>query len=273
MSPALRRRFFHLTGTERWRVTGDWLVEFAGRNLVLPLRRDFPLAWAAAVAFHGYDPELHELYRTLVKGASPPRVFFDVGASYGLHSLRLLAHGAHVVSFEPNPECHPFFVACCRANGVVPELVPAAVGARTGTATLTVPCGRSYLGSIVPGVLDAWGSNVVRFVVPLTSLDRFVAQCGIVPDLLKIDVEGGERDVLAGARGLLAGARPMVIFESWPSVAARRSIFAVLTELGYRVHVVAPGRRAAGLTCEEFVVSPASNFVARPVVRGASVAA
>ena len=60
---------------------------------MLPLRRDFPLAWTAAVGFHGYDPELHDMYTRLVKSAFPPRVFFDVGASYGLHSLRLLAHG------------------------------------------------------------------------------------------------------------------------------------------------------------------------------------
>src|SRR5687768_488565 len=68
LSPAGRQRFFHLTCDENWRVAGDWLVDFAGRDLVLPLRRDFPLAWTAAVGFHGYDPELHELYASLVTG-------------------------------------------------------------------------------------------------------------------------------------------------------------------------------------------------------------
>jgi FkbM family methyltransferase len=268
MSPALRRRFFHLTCNENWRVAGDWLVDFAGRNLVLPLRRGFPLAWMAAVGFHGYDPELHDIYTRLVRSASPPRVFFDVGANYGLHSLRLLAHGARVISFEPNPECHAFFVECCRANGVSPDIVAAAVGARAGWATLTVPVGRSYLGSIVPGVQAQWGREVVSFRVPLTSLDGFAAERGVVPDLVKIDVDGGELDVLHGARGLLASARPVVIFESWPSAAERRDMFDVLTAHGYRIHDVVVGGRRAALTCEQFLASPATNFVARPALVG-----
>ena len=95
-------------------------------------------------------------------GPAPPRVFFDVGASYGLHSLRLLAHGVRVVSFEPNPECHDFFRDCCRANELSPDIVPAAVGAEEGWARLFVPVGRSYLGSIAPGAHEGWGPASCR---------------------------------------------------------------------------------------------------------------
>lgn len=264
LSPALRRRFFHLTCEEHWRVAGDWLVDFAGRNLVLPLRRDFPLAWTAAVGFHGYDPELHELYTSLVTSSSPPKVFFDVGANYGLHSLRLLAHGVRVVSFEPNPECHRFFLECCHANGLSPEIVPIAVGADTGWATLTVPVDRSYLGSIVPGVSERWEGDVTRFDVPLTSLDHFVAERRVVPDLVKIDVEGGELDVLHGAEGLLAHACPVVIFESWPSPLERRLLFDLFDTLGYSVHEAAVDRQNSALSSTRFLECPGTNFVARP---------
>jgi FkbM family methyltransferase len=274
LSPALRQRFFYLTCDESWRVAGDWLVDFAGRNLVLPLRRDFPLAWTAAVGFHGYDPELHELYTSLVTGVSPPRVFFDVGANYGLHSLRLLAHGVRVVSFEPNPECHRFFVECCRANGLVPEIVPAAVGAETGWATLMVPVGRSYLGSIVPDVFARWETPVMRLGVPLTSLDEFAAERRVMPDLVKIDVEGAELSVLQGAQGLLAEARPVVIFESWRSAAERGRLFELFAALGYTVHDAAAERRGCALSLAGFLACPGSNFVAqsaRPGARRADV--
>lgn len=265
LSPALRQRFFHLTCQESICVEGAWWVDFAGRDLVLPLRRDFPLAWTAAVGFHGYDPELHELYASLVTGPSPPRVFFDVGANYGLHSLRMLAHGVRVVSFEPNPECHPFFLECCQANGLVPEIVPAAVGAGTGRATLMVPAGRSYLGSIIRGVAERWGERVTTLGVPLTSLDHFVAERGIVPDLVKIDVEGGELDVLDGARRLLARARPIVVFESWTSAWDRRLVFDLFAALGYGLEEAGHGRRHHPLRLAAFLESPGVNFVAMPL--------
>lgn len=248
-------------------MAGDWLVDFAGRNLVLPLRRDFPLAWMAAVGFHGYDPELHELYACLVTSPSPPRVFFDVGANYGLHSLRLLAHGVRVVSFEPNPECHRFFLECCRANGLAADIVPAAVGTGTGWARLTVPVGRSYLGSIVPDVYARWAAPVTSLDVPLTSLDHFAAERRLVPDLVKIDVEGGELGVLHGAEGLLAQARPIVIFESWPAPGERRRLFDLLAALGYTLHEAAAERRGRGLSVADFLGCPGTNFVARPLPR------
>ena len=264
LSPSLRQRFFYLTYDEAWRVAGDWLVDFAGRNLVLPLRRDFPLAWMAAVGFHGYDPELHELYTSLVTGPSPPRVFFDVGANYGLHSLRLLAHGVRVVSFEPNPECHRFFVECCRANGLVPEIVPAAVGAGTGWTTLMIPVGRSYLGSIVPDVSARWETPMMRLGVPLTSLDEFAAERRVMPDLVKIDVEGAELSVLQGGQGLLARAKPVVIFESWRSAAERGRLFDLFAVLDYSVHEAAAERRGCALSLGAFLACPSTNFVAQP---------
>jgi FkbM family methyltransferase len=264
LSLRLRQRFFHLTHDEGWRVAGNWRVDFAGRVLVLPLRRDFPLAWTAAAAFHGYDPELHQLYAALVRSPVPPRVFFDVGASYGLHSLRLLAHGAQVVSFEPNPECHEFFLDCCHANGLSPEIVPAAVGAEPGTATLTAPVGRSYLGSIVPGVDARWGAEVMRLTVPVISLDSFVAARGLTPDLVKIDVEGGDLAVLHGARGVLASARPVVILESWPVPRERHDLLDLFAALGYTVHEVTMAGPGPALARERFLSCRRTNFVAWP---------
>jgi FkbM family methyltransferase len=121
-----------------------------------------------------------------------------------------------VVSFEPNPECHEFFLDCCHANGLSPEIVPAAVGAEPGTATLTAPVGRSYLGSIVPGVDARWGAEVMRLTVPVISLDSFVAACGLTPDLVKIDVEGGELDVIDGLQRTLKRSAPYVFCEVLP---------------------------------------------------------
>lgn len=46
--------------------------------------------------------------------------------------------------------------------------------------------------------------------VGIVTLDRFIRNEGWRPDLLKIDVEGFEREVLEGASGVLREAKPLL---------------------------------------------------------------
>jgi FkbM family methyltransferase len=263
-----KRRFFYACFDLACAVEGPWIVDFAGRRLVLPLHRDFELAWIAATGFHGYDTEVHEFYEALVRGPWPPRVFYDVGASYGLHSLKLLAHGVRVVSFEPNPACHAFLATCCGRNHLEMDLRAVAVGAGGGSVTLRVPRGRSWLGTTAAPVAERWGRQVEveTHRVPQVTLDQ-VAQAGqLVPDLIKIDTEGSELAVLAGARAILEHARPLLLLESWPERAARIELFEALASRRYRLHALRFATPpSAALSLEAFVDSPATNFAARPI--------
>ena len=49
--------------------------------------------------------------------------------------------------------------------------------------------------------------------VPVVSLDELVASGGRAPNLIKIDVEGGEMEVLRGGAKLFATKRPLIIAE------------------------------------------------------------
>ena len=267
LSPAQKRRFFYAFLDGAYPVEGDWIVDFAGRPIRLPLRRDFSLSWCAAIGFHGYDAEIHDLYERLATGAHRPRVFFDVGASYGLHSLRWLVHGVRTVSFEPNPACHAWFRECCERNGVQPEIHGVAVADNAGTAELAVPGEAPYEATIVSEVRAGWvGRRDVHLcIVPQISLDDFVAEHGVRPDLVKIDTEGGERLVISGARDVLERARPLVVFESWPGSADRPTIFALLESVGYRIEPLGgPSCPAAPLSRDGFCAAAVMNFLARP---------
>jgi FkbM family methyltransferase len=267
LGPAARRRFYYLCFDETCRVEGPWSVDFAGRRLILPLHRDFPLAWVFALGFDGYDPEIHALYETLVRGPRPPRVFFDVGASYGLHSLRFLAHGVRTVSFEPNATCHPFLVECCARNGLVPEIYAVAVGARVGMVQLAVPGHQTYLGTVVDSVKSAWQDrrDVTIRTVPQVTLDGFAADHGVLPDLIKIDAEGSELAVLEGAGRVLQRARPMVVLESWPDLEQRTALFTRLARHDYVVKALpCVPDTGGGLDLPAFLQCPAINFLAQP---------
>jgi hypothetical protein len=56
--------------------------------------------------------------------------------------------------------------------------------------------------------------------VPGIALDDFIASGGPVPQLIKIDVEGGEYEVLRGGTNLFAKGRPLIIVEVHHSRAA-----------------------------------------------------
>lgn len=262
-----KRRFYYAFFDEGWRVEGRWLVDFAGRTLILPLHLDFAPSWTAAIGFHGYDLEVHQLYEALLTSPRRPRVFFDVGANYGLHSLQLLAAGARVFSFEPNPACHPWFLECCRANGLRAEIQAVAVGDRPGSVELAVPDGRTYMGTVVSSVRAGWnpGTLVKTLRVPQVTLDDVIALRGLTPDLVKIDTEGSDLAVLRGASTLLGTARPIVAFESWVGGPERGELFSLLAEAGYEIEPLrVPYREEGELERSAFLASTATNFVARP---------
>src|SRR5262249_61632270 len=48
-----KRRFFHAFGEMEYPVAGGGRLDFAGRTILLPLRREFPLSWPAAPPLPG----------------------------------------------------------------------------------------------------------------------------------------------------------------------------------------------------------------------------
>lgn len=135
--------------------------------------------------------------------------FYDVGANVGFLTLvgaRALGPTGQVVAFEPSSRN----AATLRHN--VPlkrlwwvEIVEAAVG--DGPRTVTFAAGDSdQTGHLVT---DAAGGTTVAVV----SIDAWLSTGRRPPDVVKIDVEGGEQAILDGALTLLTKYRPIVICE------------------------------------------------------------
>jgi FkbM family methyltransferase len=121
---------------------------------------------------------------------------------------RFLVHGARVLAFEPNPECHRGFRAWCAANRVVCELEAVAVGERAGTAVLAVPEGRTYLGSTNPHVRRRWPEATVRtLTVTQVALDD------VVKEQLVFGLYGAGSRIYAWVNGPEPGSRAWQIRE------------------------------------------------------------
>lgn len=162
----------------------------------------------------------------------PDTVAVDVGAAGGAHLLavaRGLGPDGRVVGVEPRPGSLRALRWVVRAAGVADRvtLVGAALGAAPGRTALRVPIVPTR--AHVPGS-GAAGRGGAAFPwapartidVPVRTLDEVVAAHGLGRvDLLKLDVEGAEREVLAGGRDTLARSRPVLLVEAHDAMQAR----------------------------------------------------
>jgi FkbM family methyltransferase len=188
------------------------------------------MRWRVGSSVHGcwighYEREKQRIVRELVK---PGMLALDIGANAGFYSLAFARLGARVIAFEPaaeNAEALRFHVA---ANNLPVEVHQVAVSDCIGTA-------RFNLGPhLSMGKIDPAGETVIA----TTTLDAL----GLKPDVVKIDVEGGELAALRGARDLLAERRTTWLV-ALDDPAKRAECLALLS--GYRIHEFAPGEIAA----------------------------
>jgi FkbM family methyltransferase len=113
-----------------------------------------------------------------------------------------------VHSFEPNPESASRLRRNVLLNAEADVLVrQTAVGARPGETTVTWTPEDSDLAS----TREAAGTAVhgaAEKRVPVTTLDAYASENQLAHvDVLKLDVEGGEEEVLEGSIELLSGGR------------------------------------------------------------------
>ncbi len=145
--------------------------------------------------------------RRIVDHLEPGDVVYDVGANIGFVSLVVAAHldgpSASVHCFEPEPRNFESLVRNIGLNGPEGRVVPhrLALGSEAGEAELFVRGGpgEGRHSTVSPGRSD----RSIR--VPISTVSEVVDQLAPAPNVLKIDVEGGEGRVLAGMGPWLDG--------------------------------------------------------------------
>lgn len=186
--PILRRVYFALVALLRPGVVaiGPWTVYFhRGDNAISHALRN------AGV----YEPFELELIESLLEAGD---CAVDVGANIGLHTLAMsVACGERgtVLSLEPDPGNVALLAQNLEVNGCKNvELLPIAAGDRSQTLEL-------FLNSDNRGDHRLYdpGDGRPSITVQTERLDRVLSDRRILPALIKIDVQGWERNVLRGA--------------------------------------------------------------------------
>lgn len=140
--------------------------------------------------------------------------FVDVGANIGIYSIRYGARFERTFTVEANPLTFDILKANLSLADVG-TVTPICSGAsdRQGTASLQVPTA-GLLGWARLGEDIDWQARSVT--IPVAPLDDLLDAQGPRSrvSLMKIDVEGHERQVLLGARRILERDAPVVFYEA-----------------------------------------------------------
>lgn len=189
---------------------------YAGRVLWGPgrgMKLTFNLLDHPALLLGRYEPHVVAAMRRHIRAGS---TVYDIGANIGyLTALAArLAGTGHVVAFEPDPANAELLQRNIRQNRLANvEVEPRAVTC-DGRPIQLATYAYSLVNHIVSGTQPA-ASDARVLTGESVALDTFVYEEGHqAPGVIKIDVEGAEREVLAGAERVLREARPVVVAET-----------------------------------------------------------
>ena len=163
----------------------------------------------------GYEPETTAFLRNNIRDK---KCFFDIGANVGYYTLlaaEWMQQGSQIHAFEPSPEVFQQLQRTVRhARGAANiHLSSTALSNTDGKAAFYLPTNGAWtLGSLTQDFSYARGGTPIQ--VPTTRLDTYCHTHGVPRiDLIKMDVEGAEKQVLEGMGDLLSKWAPAIICE------------------------------------------------------------
>jgi FkbM family methyltransferase len=164
--------------------------------------------------FGAYAPaELNFLsFAASVLRANVNRVsYFDIGANVGHHTLFMAAYADDVYAFEPSPEACSELRSKIKSNNLSHiNIYEIALGDHDAAGLLGSGLPDNPGSRSLVWTLDAARDEVVQIRIG----DFFMREIAAPKiNLLKVDVEGFEKNVFAGLKDTLRRDRPIILFE------------------------------------------------------------
>lgn len=180
-------------------------------------------------------------FRGLRAAIEPGAVVFDVGASFGVMTVQaaiLVGANGHVVSFDGNPQAIQHAALLIDSNGLSQRVrqIHTLVGERSADDVpfFVVP-GFASVSSTRNKEITCFHPDATQVQTRMIALDDFAPPS---PDVIKIDIEGGEYQLIMGARRLLLRHHPDLIIETHALeidgiAGSTLQLCQLLTDLGY----------------------------------------
>ena len=132
--------------------------------------------------------------QAILKFCHKGSVIFDVGANRGHYISKFIEKGAVVYAFEPDPLNYSSLQREFSHFSNV-HLINAAIGSETGKVYFQSKPENEGVNSAISAAGDLH--------IQCYALDDFCRENSLVPDIVKVDVEGHELEVLEGSKSIL----------------------------------------------------------------------
>jgi FkbM family methyltransferase len=218
----------------------------------LSRKEEYRKDWAVWDEHEMNFPE--KMYQDFVKSLKNSKndiCFFDIGAAEGIYSRAVLKYtkNSQVVCFEPEDERMEILIENLKdysENGdlhIHQKIVASETSKCSYLKQFTYSDGRGAGSSTPVNVEDPYKHERDSYLVPYQSvkLDDFMNDFDNI-NLIKIDVEGGEIDVLKGSVNLLEKHRPVIFLEAHTSArfghVTLEKIYEILNSLNFKYKYV-----------------------------------
>ena len=206
----------------RW-ITGAAVGEAKGLSVLINMAEPFQMDLAKNIS-------------------SKSSICFDIGANVGLYTLLFARYSKNVYAFEPLPRNISYLYKTLEINKIKNAIiVPCAVADKNG------------LFWFQKGIDYSTGKLSDQGHQPMTciSLDEFIMKSNVIPNVLKIDVEGAEFRVIKGAKNLLLKYKP-ILFLSTHGEEIKNNCLSYLKQLNY--HHIKPINANSIEKASEFLI-------------------
>lgn len=166
-------------------------------------------ALESSVVFNSYNEitvlKIIEIFAS--KGYS----FIDIGANIGLHSLTAARSNSQIeiYSFEPEIENYQNFIKNIALNEYL-NIRPFKMGLGNFTGNFSLNINENW-NKGKHSIKVSFGEINKKINIPLTKLDCFEENIKCEFLLIKIDVEGFEKEVIEGAKHIVANTKNIII--------------------------------------------------------------
>ena len=208
------------------------------RDLINLIRQDLKFKYLPFKLYYRYrskkyakhiSPELN-LIKFL---ANKNKISIDIGANLGLFTFYLQKYSKYVYAFEPNP--YPLRNLKNLVN-INTEVIPIAIGNKDGNLDFFIPKNKKGWSSNGASLKEKELNLGIKHNVVSRKLDSLeINNVG----LIKIDVEGFEKQVLEGASKTINDFKPNLIIENeWIHQKNPSELFDNIYDLGYEIFYV-----------------------------------
>ena len=165
-----------------------------------------------------YEENETNFLKNLIKKGD---IVLDIGANIGYYTLlfaQLVGNTGKVYAFEPDPRNYQLIEKNIEINNFTNVvLVKKAVCAKSGNTTLYLmeSSAHNTLRKDHPQTID-------KIDIDLISLDDYFKTLSIIPDFIKMDIEGNEINALKGMSDILQSNKTKIMIEWGPTKLAKK---------------------------------------------------